>query len=184
MPNKFYEELAEIARTATYTKLDKNDWGVTGAAIMFKNFSGTATDVNPIPGKRSFALVLPKEMADILTSEGYNVKQRAIDPDTDDYIYYTEIVVNFDSQWPPRIHMVTVFGGNENVIRITAENAFELDKNQLKDIELIIHPYQHGRSNPSGSTVKGYLRSLNATQVGGNDFIGEKYARFVGSENW
>lgn len=184
MPNKFYEELAETARTATYTKIGQTDWRVTDAAIMYKNFSGEPTEVNRAGGKRSFALVFPKEMADILISEGFNVKQRSIDPDLDDYIYYTEIIVNFDSQWPPRIHLVTIFGENENVIRITAENAFELDRNQLKDIELIIHPFQHGRSNPSGSTVKGYLRSLNATQVGGSDFVGDKYARFVGNENW
>ena len=167
----------KIAEQATYTFLANGDLSVEGAGIIYKNFSGEPTQVNPAGGKRTFGLVVTQEVADRLVEQGWNVKHKPPREEGDDELFYTEIVVNMDSMYPPKLNLVTVYGNKEAMIPLTADNVGELDRNILKDVDLVIHPYSHGRSNAAGSTVKGYLKTLYATQDNQIDF-GGKYARF------
>ena len=169
----------EIAKEATYTRLANGDWAIEGASIIWKNFSGKPTDVNPAGGKRTFSLVLTKDVADALVEEGWRVKCRAPQDEGDDELLYTEIVVNMESQYPPKLHMLTRYGDRERLLELNSENISELDRNVLYDVDLVVHPYAHGRTNSAGTTIKGYLKTLYATQESPMDF-GGKYARFYG----
>ncbi len=167
----------DIAKEAKYTRLANGDLVVEGAAIIYKNFSGNPTRFKSDGGKPTFSLVVPQTIADELVADGWNVKEKPPVEEGDESVFYTEIVVNMNSTYPPRIHILTKSGNNEATVDITEDNLHELDKNALTDIVLTIHPYVHGRANAKGSTVKGYLKSMYATQYKVVDYCGqyEKY---------
>ena len=167
----------EVAKEAKYTRLANGDLAVEGAAIIYKNFSGDPTTFNPSGGKRTFSLVVPQDIADSLVEEGWNVKHRSPREEGDDDMFYTEVVVNLNSQFPPKLHLITKFGERERIMELNEDNVSELDKNYLKVVDLVIHPYNHGRMNAAGATVKGYLKTLYATMEPASDF-GGKYDRF------
>ena len=167
----------DVAREAKYTRLANGDWSIEGAAIIFKNFGGEPTQFNPNGGKRTFALVVPQDIADKLVEEGWNVKHRPPREEGDDDLFYTEIVVNLESTYPPRLHLVTRYSTRETMLDLDATTISELDKNVLFDVDIVVHPYVHGRANASGATVKGYLKTLYATMEPPMDF-GGKYERF------
>lgn len=168
---------SDIAKEAKYTRLSNGDLEVEGAGIIFKNFSGAPTEFNPGGGKRTFALVLPRELADDLAEEGWNIRRRPARDEGDEDMFYTEIVVNMNSQFPPKLHLLFRHGDNEKLVLLSEDALVELDDNIITDVDVIIHPFSHGRANSAGSTVKGYLKSLYATQVPSVEF-GGKYNRF------
>lgn len=172
----------DIAKQAKYTRMANGDLAVEGAAIIYKNFSGDPTAFNPAGGKRTFALVVPQNVADDLVEDGWNVKHRPPREEGDDDMYYTEVVVNLASQFPPKLCLIVCFGERKKMIELNEENVSELDKNFLSNVDLIIHPYAHGRANAAGATVKGYLKTLYATQEPISDF-GGKYDQFYLDED-
>lgn len=167
----------EIANQATYTFLANGDLSIEGAAVIHKNFSGKPTEFNPAGGKRTFCVVVPQEVADHLVDQGWNVKHRMPRDEGDDELFFTEIVVNLDSMYPPKLNLITRYADREAMLALDENTINELDENRLLDIDLIIHPYVHGRSNAAGATVKGYLKTLYAVQDKPVEF-GGKYARF------
>jgi len=169
---------SDIAKEAKYTRLSNGDLEVEGAGIIFKNFSGAPTEFNPAGGKRTFALVLPRELADDLAEEGWNIRRRPAKDEGDEDMLYTEIVVNMNSMYPPKLHLLFRYGDSEKMRLLHEDELFELDENIITDIDLIVHPFAHGRSNSAGSTVKGYLKTLYATQVPAVDF-GGKYSKYM-----
>ena len=172
----------DVAKEAKYTRLANGDLEVQGAAIIYKNFSGEPTQFNPSGGKRTFALVVPQDIADSLVADGWNVKHRPPREEGDDPMFYTEVVVNLNSMFPPNLHLVTVYGERANMIELNEDNISELDKNILVNVDVIIHPYNHGRINAAGATVKGYLKTLYATMEPPMDF-GGKYERFYNAND-
>lgn len=166
-----------VAKEAKYVMLANGDLSVEGAAIIYKNFSGTATHFNPAGGKRTFSLVIPQDVADQLVANGWNIKVRRSEDSPEDDMYYTEIVVNLESMYPPKIYLITRFADRETMTELDKDSVNELDNNFLHDIDVIIHPFNHGRTNAAGATVKGYLKTLYATISPKMDFSG-KYNRF------
>ena len=168
-----------VAKEAHYSKLSNGDLSVEGAAIIYKNFDGGPTKFNPAGGKRTFSLVVPQDIADQLVADGWNVKVRHSEDGPEDDMFYTEIVVNLESQYPPKLHLITRFAERESMIELDASNIKELDNNFLYNVDLIIHPFNHGRVNAAGATVKGYLKTLYATVEPSMDF-GGKYNHLYG----
>lgn len=168
----------DVANKANYSFLTNGDLVVEGAAIIYRNFAGQATRFNPNGGKRTFALVLTQPIADELVDRGWNVKHRPPRDEDEDDMYWTEIVVNMESEFPPRVNLITRYGEKENMTPLDAEKIGILDNSMLTDIDLIIHPYAHGRMNAAGATVKGYLKTMYATSEAVIDF-GGKYSRFM-----
>lgn len=168
----------DVANNANYSFLANGDLVVEGGAIIYRNFSGQPTKFNPNGGKRTFALVIPQEVADELVDRGWNVKHRPPRDEDEDDMYYTEIVVNMGSEFPPRVNLVTKYGEKENMTPLTEDNISLLDTSILTNIDMVIHPYAHGRMNAAGATVKGYLKTMYATNEPVVDF-GGKYNRFM-----
>ena len=167
----------DVANGANYSFLNNGDLVVEGGAIIYRNFAGQPTKFNPQGGKRTFALVLTQPIADELVERGWNVKHRPPRDEEEDDMYWTEVVVNMDSEFPPRVNLVTRYGDKENMTPLYADNIGLLDTSILTNIDLVIHPYAHGRTNAAGATVKGYLKTLYATSEPVVDF-GGKYNRF------
>lgn len=168
----------EIAQNGKYSIMPNGDLSVEGGAIIYKNFKGEPTKFNPTGGKRTFTLVLPQHVAEELVDSGWNVKHRPPREEGDDDLYFTDIVVNMESQFPPKIMLITRYGEKENLTHLDSETVGLLDSSILVDIDMIIHPYIHGRANAAGATVKGYLKTMYATAQPSMDF-GGKYSRFM-----
>lgn len=176
---------------------------VENAVMIFKNFGGNETRVNPAGGKRTFNIVLSDEYAEKLAGLGWNVKAKEVrDQHTDgettltvswdnyqmqykdsfDYaMFYTEIVVNEKSEYPPKIYKVSEFDGEKSMTLVPPEQWGRLDTMELINVDLVIHPYVHGRSIANPDAKKGYLKTMYATAVPINDF-GGKYAGYSVSE--
>jgi hypothetical protein len=168
-----YVNVAQKANETVITRMVDGNLRVENAAVIFRNFSGAPTNFNPQGGKRTFSLCLPKEWADILRADGWNVKERQIDDG--ETIYHTEIVVNENSQYPPHLYLLSEFMGKKTLTLLQPEQYKKLDQDMIVNMDLEIHPFEHGRG--VAGSKKGYLKNLWATLQSVNDF-GGKYAGY------
>ena len=165
--------LLSRARESKFERMSNGDLSVENAVIVYQNFSGSPTKFNPVGGKRTFGLVLDEEMAYILKSEGWNIKYREPREEGDDPLIFTEIVVNMESKYPPKVAVYSRFGNKRSVNNLDAETINQLDEIDIESIDLIIHPYEHGRSTTT--TVKGYAKVIRVIQAP-DAYFGGKYA--------
>lgn len=165
--------LLEKARNSVYTRLVNGDLSVEGAVIIWTNFAGKPTKFNSAGGKRTFALVLSEEIADELRDEGWNIKIRDPKEEGDDPLIYTEIVVNMESKYPPQVVLYSEFRGRKSVNQLDGDSIGELDRINRENVDLIIHPYEHGRT--SDYRYKGYARAIHVIQ-GQDGYFSDKYA--------
>ena len=165
--------LLEKARKSKYERLVNGDLSVENAVIIWTNFSGGPTKYNSVGGKRTFTLVLSEEIADALKDEGWNIKFREPKDPDDDPLIYTEIVVNMESAYPPTVVLYSEFRGRKKANPLDSESIARLDSINIDNVDLIIHPYEHGRT--SAFRVKGYARAIHVIQ-GQDGYFNGKYA--------
>ena len=168
-----YIEAVKAVNNSTFTVLADGNIRVDNAVIIFKNFAGKPTNLNPAGGKRTFNLVVTAEIGERLKSQGWNIKDRELD--NGETMYYTEIVVNDQSSYPPKIFKISEFMGQKNMTLLKPDQYAKLDQDNLVNIDMDIHPYTHNRGF-QGAT-KGYLKNLWASLESINDF-GGKYAAY------
>lgn len=196
----YTDMISHANNESKYELLINGNLNVENAVLLFKNFAGEPTRVNPAGGKRTFNLVLNQEYAEKLHAQSWNVKarevkdqiaedERALTVNFDTYMqqyqgqfdhvmFFTEIVVNENSEFPPKIYKVSEFNGEKTMAIIPPDQWYRLDKEQLMNVDLVIHPYTHGRSIANPDAKKGYLKTLYAMAMPVNDFNG-KYAGYT-----
>ncbi len=171
--------LLQEAKKTEFKRLINGDLSAEHAIIIWTNFAGRPTKYVAQGGKRTFALVLTKEVAETLREEGWNVKSREPQDEQDDPLYFTEIVVNMDSKFPPKIVLYTEFRGRKVANRLNARTIQTLDEIDIDNVDLVIHPYEHGYSDVS--KIKGYAHAIHVIQ-GQDANFGGKYADYEQSE--
>lgn len=164
-------DVAKRVNDSQITKMVDGNLRIENAVIIFKNFSGAPTTFNLQGGKRTFSLCLPKDWADILSADGWNIKKRELDDG--EAIYHTEIVVNEDSKYPPHLYLISEYNGKKNLTLLKPDQYRKFDECAIVYLDLEIHPYEHGRG--IAGSKKGYLKNAYATLQSVNDF-GGKYA--------
>lgn len=195
-----YIDAIRIANNESkYDILINGNLNVENAVMIFKNFAGNSTRFNPQGGKRTFSLVVSPEMAARLDESGWNVKVKEVRDQLNegeqtqtvgyaDYMashldsfdhamFYTEIVVNEHSEYPPKIYRVSEFDGEKTMALVPPQQWKQMDESELVNVDLVIHPYNHGRNIANPDAKKGYLKTMYATMVAVNDF-GGKYAGY------
>lgn len=195
----YTDTIKYVNENSKFELLVNGNLNVENAAMIYKNFSGNPTKVNPAGGKRTFSLVLTKEYAERLNAQGWNIKVKEIrdqlvegeftrtvswndyidtfQTEFDHALIYTEIVVNEKSEYPPRIYKVSEFNGEKTMAIIPPEQWGRLDESELLNVDVVIHPYQHGRSLANPDAKKGYLKSMYAVAVPVE--FGGKYADYT-----
>lgn len=73
--------------------------------VIYKNLSGREEAYNA-EGQRNFHVVLPTEIAEKMTAEGWNVKKRDPREEGEEPLYHMKVKVSFKIK-PPRVTMVT-----------------------------------------------------------------------------
>lgn len=195
----YIDTIKHVNNESKFELLINGNLNVENAAMIYKNFSGKPTRVNPAGGKRTFSLALNKEYAERLDSMGWNVKVKEVrdqlaegemtrtvswqdyisnyQTEFDHALIYTEIVVNENSEYPPKIYKVSEFNGEKTMALMPPEQWFRLDESELQNIDVSIHPYTHGRSIANPDAKKGYLKTMYAMAVPIDSF-GGKYAEY------
>lgn len=138
---------------------------IENAKIGYRNFSGVAGPYNEA-GERSFCVFLEKDLADKLADDGWNVRCKPSKSDPEELTCYLEVKVEFRFT-PPKIVLIT---GNEQQ-PLVESSVSVLDWSDIKNVDLVINPYNWQRDNASG--VKAYLKTMYVTLS--EDVFSEKY---------
>lgn len=126
---------------------------IDDARIIFRNFEGRGGDYNR-EGDRNFQLIIPdKEMADVLVSNGWNVKIKpGVNPD-DDPRMSLRVKVKFN-EYGPDIYLVS----GKNRRNLSEDEAYSLDRMTIKRVDMDIRPYDWTVNGKTGRTA--YLDRL------------------------
>lgn len=151
------------------TKKRMDDLVIEGARLIFRNFTGKGDQFNR-EGDRNFNVVIEDELvAQKLSEDGWNIKIRPPREEGDEALYRLPVKVNYNSDFPPKIWLVTRSANN----LLDEETVGNLDYAEIKNVDLIITPYFWEVNGKSG--VKAYLKTMYVTLE--EDVFAEKYAR-------
>lgn len=133
----------------------KNNITIENARIGFRNFSGKEGRFNPA-GRRNFCVFIDTELAHQLESDGWNV--RWLDPrdGNEDKQAYLQVAVSFDNT-PPK--MIIISSKGKTIL--DSESVSILDWAEIKEVDLIIRPYNWNVSGKGG--VKAYVKAMYVT---------------------
>jgi hypothetical protein len=129
-----------------------------GVTIIFRNFTGKEGQYNR-EGDRNFAVLLEDSVAEEMAADGWNVKWLKPREDDEDEKpqAYLGVSLNFTKGRPPRVVMVTSRGRTN----LGEHDVEMLDWADIKNVDLIIRPYEWTVSGKSG--IKAYLQSIYVT---------------------
>ena len=129
---------------------------IENARLMFKNFSGKASQFNR-EGNRNFAVrISDPETADTMKKDGWNVKALKPREEGDEPTYYITVNVNFNA-FPPNIYRIA---GKMKTL-LNEETVGIIDRDEIVCADLIISPYRWEIGTNSG--IKGYLKAAYIT---------------------
>lgn len=128
-----------------------NNISIENARLVFKNFSGKEGKYNPA-GRRNFCVLLDTESAKDLEKQGWNVKWLQPRDEEDEEQAYIQVSVAYNN-YPPKV--VLISGGGKTIL--SEDEVSTLDWADLKEVNLIIRPYEWNVNGKSG--VKAYLKA-------------------------
>jgi hypothetical protein len=134
-------------------------------SLIFKNFSGRATEFNA-EGNRVFSVLIEEvPLAQDLMNEGWNVRE--LEQDEGHIVYHLSVKVNYDSPYPPRIFIVQ----GDARLPLTEHSIAMLDYSRVISADVRINPYHWRVGGKSG--ISAYL-SVMYVHIEGSRFD-EKY---------
>lgn len=128
--------------------------------VIFRNFSGREGMYNQ-EGDRNFAVELPRDVAEQMAADGWNIKLRKAREEDEEDQPYISVAVEYRKGRPPTIKMIS-----SQTKRSTLLDESTVDILDLVDIaqaDLIISPHEWSVGGRSG--VKAYLQSLYITII-------------------
>lgn len=139
---------------------------IENARILFRNFSGKATQYNA-EGDRNFCVILEnRELVQQMTEDGWNVRYlKPRDPDEEPQPY-VQVKVSYKNR-PPKVVLVTSRG----MTNLDEDTVGVLDWAEISNVDLVINPYQWSIGGRTG--VKGYVKAIYVTIV--EDDFAAKY---------
>lgn len=125
--------------------------------IIFRNFSGAEGMYNRA-GDRNFAVVLPKDIAEQLANDGWNVKLLKPREDEDEPTPYLSVTVGFKGR-APTIKMISSRGSTE----LDEDTVDILDSVDIAECDVVVRPYDWEVNGNTGR--KAYLQGIYVTII-------------------
>ena len=143
--------------------------------IYKTNFSGDpARDERFGSDVRKGNIIIPDPLlARELAEEGFNVKQTRPAPgDEDDFVptYFVPVKVNYDTQWPPKIYIVS---GNSDPVLLDEESITMIDTCYVRNVNAVLSPYRNKRTG----TMSLYVKTMYVEQDIDDDPFASRYSR-------
>lgn len=130
---------------------------IDDARIIYRNFSGEASQFNRA-GDRNFSILIDTEEAkDALVNEGWNVKIKPAREEGDTPFMHLPVKVKFNDRGPA-VYLKS--GGNMR--KLDESTVSLLDNVDILSVDLDIRPYDWDVNGKSGRTA--YLQSICVTQ--------------------
>lgn len=127
---------------------------VEDARIIFRNFAGKEGPYNK-EGERSFALILPLDLAEQMLADGWNVKYLDPREDGEDPTAYISVSIRFDVR-PPRVVMLT----SSTRTQLDEQSIEVLDWSDIRNVDIIIRGYDWFVASTGKSGTKAYLQTM------------------------
>jgi len=145
---------------------------IENARIIFRNFAGKEGQYNA-EGDRNFGLILPPEIAEQMSRDGWNVKVLKPRDELDEELGTPWIPVSVGYKIrPPRIYMITHIKGQPRRTPLGEDEIEVLDWVDIENVDLVIRPYDWSVAGRGGR--KAYVQTMYVTIV--TDPLDEKYA--------
>lgn len=141
--------------------------------IFMTNFSGDPERDNFGSDARKANLVIPSyEQAMDLIDQGFNVRSTKPRPDDEDFepTYFISVNVNYDTDWPPKIYLVT---GDEEPLLLDEESVSIIDKCYVLNVNAVLNPYENQKTGRKSM----YVRTMYVEQDIEDDPYASRYAR-------
>ena len=130
---------------------------IDDARIVYRNFSGAESQFNR-KGDRNFSIVIPtEEIADYLTSQGWNVKVKPPRNEEDGPFMHLPVKIKFNGRGPN----VWLVSGCKRV-KLDEESIGIIDDIDIAKIDLDIRPYDWDVNGKTGRSA--YLHSMEVVQ--------------------
>ena len=139
-----------------------------GVKLVFRNFRGEGGEYNA-PGDRNCHVVIPPEMVEVLTMQGWNV--RLYQPKDESIMPFHILKFNISYKIPALAPKVFGVRGNNTPVPIPEDVISSLDYQTFTNVDLEIRPYKWtkgGRSGISAYLSTGYF-------VMEEDYLAQKY---------
>lgn len=121
--------------------------------IVFRNFEGKPDNFNPRGGKRTFAVILPLDVAEAMFKDGWNVKFPGPRDDGETRDPHISVEASFAVK-PPKIFVVTSRGKTQWF----EPEISMLDWAEIVKVDLSLNPYRWEVGDKSG--IKAYLKEI------------------------
>lgn len=154
-------------------KNEVNNICIENARILFRNFSGEPDKYNKNGGKRTFSVILDEETALRLKEDGWNVKPLRSRDLEDPLSYHLSVEASYRN-YPPRIYLIA----GRKKTELTEETVSTLDYAEIKNVDLVIRPYQWEVQDKHG--IKAYVKNMYVTVV--EDQFEKKYRDLDGED--
>ena len=142
--------------------------------IFRTNFSGDPERDSFGSEARKANIIIPDEVQALdLLDQGFNVKHTKPKPgEEDDFIptYFVAINVNYDTEWPPKIYLIS---GDAPPVLLDASTISILDKCYVLNVDVVLNPYRNQRTGKSSF----YVRTMYVTQDVEDDPFAHRYFR-------
>lgn len=144
--------------------------------IWKTNFSGDPSRDNFGSEVRKGNVIIPSEaQARELMNEGFNVRRtEPRDGEDEGYepTYFISITVNYDSNWPPKIYLVS---GDSNPELLDEESIATIDKcndkGGVKNVNVVLNPYYNNKTHRPSL----YVRTMYVEQDVESDPYASRY---------
>lgn len=153
----------------------KNLIAIENTKFIFRtNFSGDPDrDTYGSDARRANIIIPDVEQAQYLIDQGFNVKvTKPREGEEDGFVpeYFVAIGVNYDSNWPPKIYLVS---GNANPVLLDEESVSSLDMCQVQNVNVVLNPYTNQKTGRKSL----YVRTMYVEQDINDDPFASRYMR-------
>lgn len=145
--------------------------------IFDTNFAGDPSKDFYGSDQRKGNIIIPDHaLAEQMIEDGFNVKmtkpsKKMIEEGrTDEFQqeYFVKVIANFNSQWPPRVYLITEDGCD---VSLNEKTVGQIDRMWIEKVNVVLNPYE----GPRGKSL--YIKSMEVFQKASEDPISRRHTR-------